>query len=605
MRRAADLYRANAQIQGDAARHTKLWMRACWREGIVPLLQMHDALELSVTTREQGELVARLGRDAVQLEVPMRVDLKFGKSWGDAKHEWNEIAYGAVHEREAVKMSAAETIAKALGGHKTGNGWTARCPLHDDQTPSLSISSGKDGKVLVHCHAGCNQRDIFIAILRERGLCAKSGRYKRKDSVADDGDADGDADARKRSASALAIWRACGPVKATPVETYLAARGINLPLPESLRFHDHLKHPAGDLWPTMVALVTHGVNATPLAIHRTFLARDGSSKAPVDPQKMMLGPCRGGVVRLADADPNEVLMVGEGIETCLAAMQATGHRAWAALSTAGLRTLDLPEDVRDVIVLADGDEPGEAAARDCALRWKREGRRVRIARPPTGMDFNDLLVASSSSSAGTEMNDDATFGSDDEISDTIDGAEEVHDPLDGLAEKITSDPGAPFTPEVLEALAALKKDDRAAFETLRARLKSAGCRVTALDEAIAEESGDVVGRGPTQADILIDLAQAAELFHTADGTGFVDLDVNGHRETWPIRSRGFRRWLARRFFEATDGAPNSEALQSALNVIEARAHFDAPERICPYPCRWIGRPGLSRPVRRNVAGGGD
>ena len=142
----------------------------------------------------------------------------------------------------------------------------------------------------------------------------------------------------------------------------------------------------------MVALVTNGVDATPLAIHRTFLARDGSGKAPVDPQKMMLGPCRGGVVRLADAGPGDVLMVGEGIETCLAAMQATGHPAWAALSTAGLRALDLPQDVRDVIVLADGDAAGEAAARDCAWRWKRQGRRVRIARPPQGMDFNDMLV---------------------------------------------------------------------------------------------------------------------------------------------------------------------------------------------------------------------
>ena len=118
----------------------------------------------------------------------------------------------------------------------------------------------------------------------------------------------------------------------------------------------------------------------PLAIHRTFLARDGGGKAPVDPAKMMLGPCRGGAVRLAQ--PDALLMVGEGIETCLAAMQATGNPAWAALSTSGLRALDLPRDVRDVIVLADGDEPGEAAAQDCARRWKREGRRVRIARPP-------------------------------------------------------------------------------------------------------------------------------------------------------------------------------------------------------------------------------
>jgi hypothetical protein len=140
----------------------------------------------------------------------------------------------------------------------------------------------------------------------------------------------------------------------------------------------------------MVALVTRGSDDTPLAIHRTFLARDGDGKAPVDPQKMMLGPCRGGAVRLAAS--GAVLMVGEGIETCLAAMQATGRPAWAALSTSGLRTLDLPDDIREVIVLADGDQAGEAAARDCAWRWKREGRRVRIARPPQGLDFNDMLV---------------------------------------------------------------------------------------------------------------------------------------------------------------------------------------------------------------------
>lgn len=164
------------------------------------------------------------------------------------------------------------------------------------------------------------------------------------------------------------------------------------------------------------------------------------------------------------------------------------------------------------------------------------------------------------------------------ISAAIDDAEEISDPLDGLAEMTTVDPGAPFMPDVLEALAALKLANRAGFEALRSRLKKAGCRVTALDDAIAEENGTPGGRGPTQADILIGLAQTAELFHTADGTGFADLDIRGHRETWPIRAKGFRRWLARNFFEDTDGAPSSEALQSALNVIEARAHFDAPER---------------------------
>jgi len=165
------------------------------------------------------------------------------------------------------------------------------------------------------------------------------------------------------------------------------------------------------------------------------------------------------------------------------------------------------------------------------------------------------------------------------IAEAIGTAEDIPDPLDGLVEKSAADPGAAFTLEVVEGLAALKKDNRAAFEALRARLKKAGCRVTALDEAIAEKIGDAGGRGPKQADVLIELAQDADLFHTPDGTAFADLNINGHRETWPIRLRGFRRWLARRFFEVTGGAPSSEALQSALNVIEAKAHFDAPERV--------------------------
>ena len=234
-------------------------------------------------------------------------------------------------------------------------------------------------------------RSDVIAALRGRGLWAENGprslsRAPRRTPVEREPDQD---DAR-RSEAALAIWQSAKPAQGTPVETYLASRGIHLPPPDALRFHAGLKHPSGGIWPAMVALVTRGADGTPLAIHRTFLARDGGGKAPVEPQKMMLGPCRGGAVRLAD--PGDVLMVGEGIETCLAAMQATGHPAWAALSTSGLRALDLPDDVRDVIVLADGDDPGEAAARDCAWRWKREGRRVRIARPPQGMDFNDMLL---------------------------------------------------------------------------------------------------------------------------------------------------------------------------------------------------------------------
>jgi hypothetical protein len=84
---------------------------------------------------------------------------------------------------------------------------------------------------------------------------------------------------------------------------------------------------------------------------------------------------------------------------------------------------------------------------------------------------------------------------------------------------------------------------------------------------------------PKQADVLIEIAESANLFHAADGTAYADLDINGHRETWAIRSKGFRRWLTRSYFESMQGgAPSSEALQSALGVIEAKAHFDAPKR---------------------------
>jgi hypothetical protein len=284
----------------------------------------------------------------------------------------------------------AETIAKALGGRRAGATWMAHCPAHDDSNPSLSISAGKDGKVLVHCHAGCDQRDV-IAALSERDLWDANGKYpgcsadkRRMDLVAKP-----NPEMTARTEAALSIWRSSKGVAGSHAEAYLQSRAITLSPPLSLRFHPGLKHPTGGVWPAMVALVVNGETGSPVAIHRTFLARDGHGKAPVDPPKMMLGPCRGGVVRLGESDDG--LMVGEGIETCLAAMQDSGKPAWAALSTSGLRSLDLPCTILEIIVLADGDAPGEAAAQYSAMRWLRQGRRVRIARPPSGMDFNDLL----------------------------------------------------------------------------------------------------------------------------------------------------------------------------------------------------------------------
>jgi hypothetical protein len=86
------------------------------------------------------------------------------------------------------------------------------------------------------------------------------------------------------------------------------------------------------------------------------------------------------------------------------------------------------------------------------------------------------------------------------------------------------------------------------------------------------------GPEPKQAGILLTLAGDATLFHDRDGTAYADLAIKGHRETWPIHSNGFKRWLTRRYYEHRHGVPNNEAMQSALATIEARAHFDSSER---------------------------
>lgn len=87
LRRANCRKAMNSLIQGGAARQTKLAMRACWREGLVPLIQMHDELGFSVTEKTHG-LAAEIMRNVVKLRVPMQVDAEFGVSWGAAKNDW-------------------------------------------------------------------------------------------------------------------------------------------------------------------------------------------------------------------------------------------------------------------------------------------------------------------------------------------------------------------------------------------------------------------------------------------------------------------------------------------------------------------------------------
>jgi hypothetical protein len=80
------------------------------------------------------------------------------------------------------------------------------------------------------------------------------------------------------------------------------------------------------------------------------------------------------------------------------------------------------------------------------------------------------------------------------------------------------------------------------------------------------------------ADMLNDMMLCEELFHTPTGVAFADFITEGRRETWPIRSKRFRTWMQRCYYQATGGAASAAEIRSALDLLEARAQFDGPER---------------------------
>ena len=126
------------------------------------------------------------------------------------------------------------------------------------------------------------------------------------------------------------------PVLGTLAEAYLRARGITAPLDQlsSLRFHPGCYYRATDeapreTWPALLTAITD-VHGSITAVHRTWLARDGSRKAPIEDPRRSLGHQLGSGVRLGLID--DVLTVGEGLETMLSAQERSPSDArdrWA------------------------------------------------------------------------------------------------------------------------------------------------------------------------------------------------------------------------------------------------------------------------------------
>jgi hypothetical protein len=122
--------------------------------------------------------------------------------------------------------------------------------------------------------------------------------------------------------------------------------------------------------------------------------------------------------------------------------------------------------------------------------------------------------------------------------------------------------------------------------------KHSGCRGKTIKDVFARyppESGGTksfagdgeagtAGDKPkaTQSKLLVELAADAEFFHTLEGEAFASLPVGEHREVWPLKSKGCRRWLTRAFYQRLGKPPGVQALQDALALLEAKAQFDSP-----------------------------
>jgi hypothetical protein len=92
-------------------------------------------------------------------------------------------------------------------------------------------------------------------------------------------------------------------------------------------------------------------------------------------------------------------------------------------------------------------------------------------------------------------------------------------------------------------------------------------------------AGDAKPKPPSQSTLLVGFTESAEVFCSDDGeTAYATVTVNGHQETWPVKSRGFRRWLGRCFYEQEKKPPTTQAMQEALGIIEGNAYYGAAPR---------------------------
>jgi hypothetical protein len=201
-------------------------------------------------------------------------------------------------------------------------------------------------------------------------------------------------DDREKTKRALGIWDEASEVSGTLAETYLRRRGLEPPEDdEALRFYSPCAF--GDTrYPCLIALFRDIVTNEPRAIHRIAITVGGILIA-----KRMLGRVMGAAVKLdADTDVGQGLVIGEGIETCLAARMLGLRPCWALGSAGAIRSFPLLGGIDCLTILVDNDEAdrngrraGPDAATICSAAWTSSGREVRRIMPRRqGSDMADL-----------------------------------------------------------------------------------------------------------------------------------------------------------------------------------------------------------------------
>ncbi len=283
--------------------------------------------------------------------------------------------------------SLAETarrICESRGGKWSGTKGMACCPAHDDRTPSLGVSLGRQA-ILFHCFAGCDQQSVLAALAREgfeaRALFSASAITNEPEPTS----------TRKPSAAALRIWRDAQPLSASPAKAYLESRCILAASP-ALRFHP--RTPLGPkgrtrFLPAMIAAVS--LDEGPIAIHRTFLS--GNAKAAFEKPKRALGALGEAAVRLFTPVSGK-LGLAEGVESAMSAHALTGIPVWATLGNERFGLISVPGSVTELHLFVDHDAGGELAASRGLAAYARDGRTIQVRKPSShDTDWNDELTA--------------------------------------------------------------------------------------------------------------------------------------------------------------------------------------------------------------------